>query len=115
MTQSRNFTAYLHDILDAIDKAEKFLKGLSFADFDKDEKTQFAVIRALEIIGEATKKIPENIRSQYSDVPWREVAGMRDILIHDYFGVDTEVVWKTTHVDLPELRIQIQQILSDHE
>ena len=69
MRQKRDFTDYLHDILDAIDKAEKFLQGLSFEDFHKDEKTQFAVIRALEIIGEASKKIPDNIKSQYNDVP----------------------------------------------
>ena len=79
------------------------------------EKTQFVIIRALEIIGEASKKIPDDIKSQYNDVPWREVAGMRDILIHDYFGVDTEVVWKTTLTELPELRARIQQILSDYE
>lgn len=115
MKRGRNFTDYLHDILDAINKAEEFVQGLSFEDFQKDEKTQYAVIRALEIIGEATKKIPDDVKSQYSDLSWRDIAGMRDILIHDYFGVDTEVVWKTILTDLPELRAQIEQILSEYE
>lgn len=85
--------------------------GLDFESFAKDDKTIFAVIRALEIIGEASRKIPKAVRSRYPDVPWKDMAGMRDKLIHDYFGVDLRVVWKTVQKDLPPLRSILDQII----
>jgi len=113
MTEERIYADYLEDILDSIEKIERFIAGMTFEQFIKDDKTVYAVIRALEIIGEAAKNIPEDVRSSYSEVPWREIAGMRDKLVHNYFGVDLEVVWKTASEDLSNLEPTIRRILSD--
>jgi uncharacterized protein with HEPN domain len=110
MTQ-RDIRDYLRDILQAIDLAESFIANMTFDDFQADAKTSFAVIRAIEVIGEATKNIPDSIRSQYPDIPWKGFAGMRDKLIHAYFGVNLAVVWDTLQQDLPQLRPVIAQIL----
>ncbi len=100
----RTHEDYLKDILDAIASIEEFTSGMDFEDFLKDRKTQFAVVRALEIIGEAAKAIPEDFKKEHPEVPWREMAGMRDKLIHAYFGVDLRVVWKTLKEDVPFLK-----------
>jgi uncharacterized protein with HEPN domain len=101
----------LEDIIDAIDKAQYFIKGLEQHQFTEDEKTQFARIRALEIIGEAANKFPKSFHKNHPNIPWQEIIGMRNKLIHDYMGVNAQVVWKTILEDLPELRNQIQIIL----
>ncbi len=88
MKQNREFTDYLNDILDAIKKVQQFVEGMDFEKFSHDSKTVFAVIRALEIIGEASKKIPETTKRQNPDLPWRGMAGIRDKLIHEYFGMN---------------------------
>jgi uncharacterized protein with HEPN domain len=107
----REFMDYVKDILDAVNKIELFTKHINnFRDFASDEKTALAVVKLLENIGEATKKIPEPIRSKYPNLPWNEMAGMRDILIHEYFGIDYEVVWKTIENDLPVVKNFIQQL-----
>jgi len=90
----REYKDYLADIIDAIDKSEMFVKNLRFEDFEKDIKTVYAVIRAFEIMGEAVKKIPASVRNKYKNIPWKEMAGMRDKLIHEYFGIKPRVVWK---------------------
>ncbi len=87
---------------------------MTYEDFSKDEKTQFALIRVIEIIGEASKKIPTDIKDQSQEIPWREVSGMRDLLIHDYFGVNIQVVWETAKNDLPELKEKIQKLIQDY-
>jgi uncharacterized protein with HEPN domain len=105
---------YLNDIFDSILKIKSFLENENYTTFQKDIKTQYAVIRALEIIGEASKKIPKDLRDNYSWIPWRFMTGMRDKLIHDYFGVDIQVVWKTATEDILKLEKDIKQIISNY-
>ncbi|HYG62737.1 MAG TPA: DUF86 domain-containing protein [Thermoanaerobaculia bacterium] len=112
MKGERSYLDYLEDILDAIAKAGEFVEGMSLEEFSEDDKTVFAVIRALEIVGEAAKKIPLDLRAQANDVPWREISGMRDKLTHDYFGVNLLVVWKTVEKDLPVLEYAIRELLA---
>lgn len=102
---------YLKDLLDAVEKIQNFIRDLEFEDFKGDDKTKFAVIRGLEIIGEATKHVSEEVRIKYPEVPWKEMAGMRDILAHDYFGVDEETVWLTAKEKIPQLKPSIEKIL----
>ena len=109
---SRPYLDYLEDILDAIEKATEFIQGMTYEQFAQDAKTTFAVIRALEIVGEATKQIPQLVKDSYPEVPWRQMAGMRDKLIHDYFGVNLVVVWKTVIEDLPNLEPLIRHVLA---
>ncbi|RXK85147.1 DUF86 domain-containing protein [Chlorobaculum sp. 24CR] len=115
MSINREFIDYLEDILDAMVKIEKFIADQSFHDFAQDDKSQFAVIRAFEIIGEASKKIPAYVKEKYSNVPWRVMAGMRDKLVHEYFGVDIEVVWKTATEDIKELKPIIHGMIKNFE
>ena len=104
---------YLRDILENAEKATRFIEGMSGDDFLQDEKTVFAVIRALEIVGEATKNIPVEVREKYPSIPWREMAGMRDKLIHAYFGVKLAVVWRTVTEDIPALIPMIRGVIEE--
>jgi uncharacterized protein with HEPN domain len=109
----RVYTDYIRDVIEALEKCLKFTEGMQFPGFAEDEKTVFAVIRALEVAGEAVKQIPVEVWGKYPNIPWREMAGMRDILIHQYFGVNPEVVWKTISVDVPEILPLFQKILAN--
>jgi uncharacterized protein with HEPN domain len=95
--------AYIEHILLSISKIKDFTKNMTRSDFEKNEMVQDAVIRNIEIIGEATKRVSNNLKTSYYEIPWRDMAGMRDKLIHDYMGVDIDVVWKTIEFDIPEL------------
>lgn len=101
MSLERDPRIYLDDILDAAGKAIEFTNGLSFEEFVGDDRTTFAVIRAFEILGEAAKNVPAAIRDMAPRVPWQDMAGMRDKLIHAYHGVDLAVVWRAVREDLP--------------
>ncbi|MEM2893944.1 MAG: DUF86 domain-containing protein [Candidatus Bathyarchaeia archaeon] len=106
---------YIEDIIEAMENALNFLKEMSYDEFEKDKRTIYAVIRALEIIGEAVKKIPNSVKKLYPQIPWKDIAGMRDKLIHEYFGVDLKRVWKTVKEDLPNLKPIFEKILKDHK
>ncbi len=114
MSAGRTHVDYLADILDAIGKVTRFIEGMTFEEFAQDDKTAFAVVRGLEIIGEATKQIPSSVRDSHPEIPWREMAGMRDKLTHGYFGVNLTVVWKTATEDLPNLEPAIRRLLSEN-
>jgi len=105
--------AYVEHILDCIRKIKEFSEGLSFKEFSANELVQDAVIRNIEIIGEASKKISADTKQIYYEIPWKVISGMRDKLIHDYLGVDVEVVWRTIKEDIPKLEIQIKEIELD--
>jgi len=107
----RDCRLYLRDILAAVGSIETFTAGMEFEAFKTDDKTVSAVLRKFEIIGEATKQIPAEIRRNYSHVPWKEMAGMRDRLIHFYFGVDYQLVWAVIKQRLPQLKSWVQEIL----
>jgi len=111
----REYLFFLRDILDAIEKIEEFVDDMSFEEFIKDDKTVSAVIRKLEIIGEATKYLPAELRRKYPDLPWSSMAKLRDRLIHGYFVVDHEIVWNVIKKELPLLKPKLEKILKELE
>lgn len=104
-------TVYLRHILDAIVKIEEYLQGINYDSFMQNTLLQDGVIRQVEIIGEATKRVSSNLRSEYPSIPWKDIMGMRDKLIHDYFGVDIDAVWSTAKDDIPMLKAEVEKIL----
>jgi uncharacterized protein with HEPN domain len=110
---SRSQKQYLLDILEAIDHARRFAEDVTFEELEGDHRTQFALQRAFEIIGEATKQVDDSIRERYPDVPWRKMAGMRDVIAHKYFSVKLEVVWDTIYEEFPQIRPRLREILDE--
>lgn len=102
---------YLEHILDRANKIIQFTHGMTESDFLDDEKTQSAVIRELEVIGEATKRISDNYKNNHTEIPWKLMSGMRDVLIHDYEGVDPFTVWDTIQQNVPVLTEQLKKLL----
>ena len=107
----KDYKIFIEDIIGAMTAIEKFVKNITFDEFLIDDKTSSAVIRKLEIIGEAAKNIPDNIRENHPGIPWKEMAGMRDKLIHFYFGIDYNLVWQTIKNRIPEIKKELQLIL----
>jgi uncharacterized protein with HEPN domain len=110
----RDETVYLRHILDAIAKVETYLQGVDETAFKQTSLIQDGVVRQIEIIGEATRRLSRSFRIHYPETPWEDIAGMRDKLIHDYFGVDIDKVWLTAIDDLPVLKAEVEKILADH-
>jgi uncharacterized protein with HEPN domain len=110
---TRNLSLYIKDILQNMQDAQNFIRGMSYEKFIADKKTFNAVVRSLEVIGEAAKNVPEEIRSKYPSIPWKEMAGMRDKVIHFYFGVSREAVWIAVKDRIPALQPLIEQILGE--
>jgi len=108
---SKKYLIYLRDINTSIKNINEFIQGMTLDQFISDDKTSSAVIRKFEIIGEASKNIPEEIKEKYPQIPWKDIAGMRDKLIHAYSKVDLTLVWKTIHKRLPELKSFIDDFL----
>jgi uncharacterized protein with HEPN domain len=111
VTSDRIYLGYLKDILTEIDRVSRFIRGMNYERFSRDEKTQYAVVRSIEIIGEASKNIPEDIRSRYPDIPWRDMATMRNLIVHQYANVNLNVVWQTATQDLPRLKGSVKQAI----
>lgn len=109
----REYKLFIQDILNAIKDIEEFVGEINFNEFCKDNKTRSAVVWKIETIGEATKNIPKMIKSKYKELPWNNMAGMRDKIAHFYFGIDYEIVWKVVKQDLPRIKPIISNILKE--
>ena len=107
----RDPNLYLIDIKEAIDKIQEYTKDLSFDEFSKNSEKIDAVVRNLEIIGEAVKNIPKELKQKHKEINWQDIVDMRNIITHEYFGIDTEIVWKTIKESLPTLENKVNDIL----
>jgi uncharacterized protein with HEPN domain len=112
---NRDIKLYLKDILEAMETVEKFVEDMNFEQFKNNDLVSSAVIRKFEIIGEATRNIPQEIKKKYPDIPWKTMVGFRDKLIHFYFGIKYDIVWETIKSKLPELKEKIKKILEQLE
>jgi uncharacterized protein with HEPN domain len=109
----RDCLDFLQDIVEAMTGAVSFVEGMEFADFIRDKKTAYATIKALEIIGEAVAHIPDSLKTDYPQVPWKEISAMRNKLIHEYFGSSMSIVWNTVKSDIPALLPLFEDILKN--
>ncbi len=109
----RDYKLYLDDISEAAKRIERYIRGFTLEKLKKDSLTVDAVVRNLEIIGEAAKRIPANVKEKYPDIEWKKIAGLRDILVHEYFGIDLEVLWDIIENKLPVLKQEIERALKD--
>ena len=111
----RDYKVSLQDVLQAIADVAEFTGAMTLEQFKSDKKTVHAVVRNLEVIGEAIKSVPADIRDQHPGVPWQRIAGLRDILIHHYFGIDVDIVWDIVQNKLSDLKTQVEGILKKPE
>jgi uncharacterized protein with HEPN domain len=111
----RDYTLFLKDLISAMDSIEQFISGMTMDEIKQDDKTASAVIRKFEIIGEATKHIPEVLIRSHPEIPWKRMSGMRDRLVHAYFGVDYKLVWDAIKTEIPNLKPKLRAILAELE
>jgi uncharacterized protein with HEPN domain len=109
--KERNWKLFIMDMLESINKIEKYIEGLNYEQFIRDEKTKDAVVRNLEIIGEAANQIPKEIQQKFSNVPWAQIIAMRNRMIHGYFAIDYRIVWDIVKIDIPLLKKELELIL----
>ncbi|MHC5056635.1 MAG: HepT-like ribonuclease domain-containing protein [Planctomycetota bacterium] len=109
----RDYRVSLDDILEAAARVREYVHGMTLEDFASDRRTLDAIVRNLEVIGEAVKALPEDVRSKGPDVEWRRIAGLRDILIHQYFGIDIEIIWDVVTSKVPPLEEQVRRLLDE--
>jgi uncharacterized protein with HEPN domain len=109
----RTYRDYILDVLSSIQEIEEFTEGMEVGEFIGDRKTVNAVIRSLEVMGEAAKKIPAEIRNRHPKIPWKYLAGIRDKLIHEYHGVDLEIVWEVVKKEIPPMKPKFEKILEE--
>ena len=107
----RDYKLYLDDIIEAAKRIEKYTKGLTLEKFKRDNLIVDGVVRNLEIIGEAVKNIPANVKNKHPDIEWKKIAGLRDILAHEYFGIDIDILWDIVENKLPDLKKEISCLL----
>jgi uncharacterized protein with HEPN domain len=110
---TRGHADYINDIVQALHHILEFTYGMTLEEFENDIKTQYAVIKSIEIMGEAAKKIPGSIRRKYPEVPWKRMAGMRDKLVHEYHGVDETIVWGVATKDIPSIKTAVEEMAND--
>jgi len=112
-SKKRDYKDFLIDISYSIEQIEKFVAGFDFEKFRQDEKTKDAVIMRIGILGEAVNNLPKKLKKEHKEIPWQDIADMRNKLIHEYFGIDAEVVWKTIKEDVPELKKKMLDLLKE--
>jgi uncharacterized protein with HEPN domain len=110
---TRDYSLFIKDILRAMENIEEFISDVTFEEFSVNEKTKSAVVWQIQIIGEATKNLPEAIRNKYNEVPWKYLARIRDKIAHFYFGIDYEIVWDVVKEKFPVIKTFIEKILQD--
>ncbi len=111
----RDARLLLQDMLESLEKIERYTAGLTFERFAQDDRTVDAVVRNLEVIGEAARQIPSEVRERYPEVPWRRVIGLRNVVVHEYFAVDVEIVWTVVRQSLPELKEALRRMIAELE
>lgn len=111
--RKRDYADYLQDIIESINEIGVFIKNMTSEEFARDKKTVNAVIRSIEVIGEATKKLPGSITEKYPSIPWKKMAGMRNKMIHEYFGIDMDILWKVASGDIPSLKNLIENVIEN--
>jgi uncharacterized protein with HEPN domain len=106
----RDVRLYIQDMMESIEAIEEYIQTLTEEGFYRNRQAQDAVLRRLEIIGESVKNIDEDFRNRYPEIPWKKIAGMRDVLIHEYFGVNLKRIWRVIKIDLVDLKLKISKI-----
>jgi uncharacterized protein with HEPN domain len=113
--KKREYRDYLNDILESISDVALFIEDMSYADFSFDRKTIHAVVRSIEIIGEAARHIPKPVKDKAHEIPWKEIIGMRNKIAHEYFGIDNKIVWDTAKRYLPKLKKQLAKLVQSEQ